>query len=239
MNRSISAQLSSLCIAAAAIIGLAERASAESVVFGAVESSSVSNYGLLGGVMPFQGEQLGRGWYHKAMISAINFNFESDDRGRPEEVRGRVRSVEAGLGHTWQLGERNLDLSASVGYRRAVFKPFVPTDESTGGTLTLTPQLMAYTPLAGKFDADVLANYAIGLDTGFARLRVGAKMNAGWRVGLEGKRLQGRSFLQQAAGAFVSIPLRDKLNLELTVGRVKPEDDPSATYAGMGFSVVF
>ena len=110
---------------------------------------------------------------------------------------------------------------------------------SKGNILTLNPQLMAYTPLAGKVDADLIANYNMGLGSSFARLRSGYKQDTGVRFGLEAKRLEGRTYLTHMLGAFIAIPLQGKLTLELNVGREKPRDDDPATYAGIAFSTAF
>ena len=228
-----------LCFLAVAAASLAGTASAESVIFGGIEGSSAGSYSYFGGVTPFQGEQLGQGWYQKAVVSLNRYRYESTERGPAEEVNGRVPGIEAGIGRAWQKDQQTLDLSATVGYRHVSLTPFEPADEKTGSVFTLNPQLMASTPLVHKLDADLIANYSIGLSSSFARLRAGYQSDSGWRAGIEGKRLEGRNYLQQAAGVFVAVPLNDKLKLELNAGRIKPRDQDSASYAGVAFSMVF
>ena len=228
-----------LCLAAVAVAGLAGTASAESVIFGGVEGSSAGSYGYLGGVTPFKGEQLGQGWYQKAVLSLNHYRYESTERGPTEEVNGRVPGIEAGIGRAWQKHQQTLDLSVTAGYRHVSLRPFEPADEKTGSVFTLNPQLMASTPLVHQLDADLIANYSIGLSSSFTRIRAGYQSDSGWRAGIEGKRLDGRNYLQQAAGVFVAIPLSDKLKMELNAGRLKPRDQESVSYAGVAFSVVF
>lgn len=214
-------------------------ARSESVVFAGAEGSSNSSYAYLGTIMPMEGEQLGQGWYRKAVVSMIRYRYESTERGTTEEVSGRAPGVEGGLGYVRRFGERTLDLSGTVGYRNVSLHPFEPKDEKTGNVFTFNPQVMAYTPLGGRFDADLMASYAIGLGSSFARLRAGFKPAEGWRTGLETKRLEGRAYEIRTAGVFVSIPLSEKLRLDLNAGREKPRDDPSAGYGGISFSAVF
>lgn len=214
-------------------------ANAEAVVFGGAEGSTYSSYAYLGAVSPFENHSLGKGWYQKAIVSMIRYSYESTERGAATDVTGRVPGLEAGIGHAWQFDRQTLDLSASVGYRHVSLSPFDPRSEKTGSVVTLNPQLMAYTPLGGQFDVDLLANYTIGLGSSFARLRYGYKRHDGIRMGLEGKRLEGRNYAIEAMGAFVAIPVQDRITLELTAGSQRPRDQSAAAYAGVAFSLVF
>ena len=218
---------------------LSVAAQAENVVFSGAEGSSNSSYAYLGTVMPMEGETLGRGWYRKAVVNMIRYRFSSTERGPAEDIYGKVPGIEGGVGHAWQFGARTLDLSATVGYRNIRLSPFEPKDEKTGNVITLNPQLMAYTPLVGRFDADLLANYAFGIGSSFARLRTGFRPADGWRTGIETKRLKGDTYETHTAGAFIAIPLSDKFTLDITAGKEKPRDDPSVTYGGIAFSAVF
>lgn len=218
---------------------LSVAAQAENVVFSGAEGSSNSSYAYLGTVMPMEGETLGRGWYRKAVVNMIRYRFSSTERGPAEDIYGKVPGIEGGVGHAWQFGARTLDLSATVGYRNIRLSPFEPKDEKTGNVITLNPQLMAYTPLVGRFDADLLANYSFGIGSSFARLRTGFRPADGWRTGIETKRLKGDTYETHTAGAFIAIPLSDKFTLDITAGKEKPRDDPSVTYGGIAFSAVF
>ncbi len=221
------------------MIALSTNAHAESVVFSGAEGPSNSSYAYLGTVIPMEGEQLGRGWYRKVVISMIRYRFQSTERGPAEDVNGRTPGIEGGIGYAWQFGTRTLDLSATVGYRNIHLSPFEPRNEKTGDVFTLNPQVMAYTPLAGAFDADLIANYSIGMGNSFARLRGGFRPAEGWRTGLETKHLKGDSYEIHTAGLFLAIPLTQKFTLEFTAGKEKPRDDPSVTYGGIAFSAVF
>jgi len=218
---------------------LCATAHAENVVFSGAEGSSNSSYTYLGTVIPMEGEALGRGWYRKVVVSMIRYRFSSTERGPSEEVYGTVPGIEGGVGYAWRFGARTLDLSATVGSRNIRLSPFEPRDEQTGQVVTLNPQLMAYAPLIGRFDADLIANYALGLGSSFARLRAGFRSAERWRTGIETKHLKGHHYETQAAGVFVAIPLSGKFTLELTAGKEKPRDEPSVSYGGMAFSVVF
>lgn len=226
-------------LATIALCSTMASAHAETLVFGGAEGSRNSSYAYLGGVSPFDGNDLGRGWYKKTVLSMVRYSYESTEQGPVTEITGRVPGIEAGVGHAWQFEKQKLDLSATIGYRHVSLSPFDPKDEKTGSIITLNPQLIAYTPLTGKFDADLIANYAIGLGSSFARIRSGYQQDNGVRVGLEGKQLAGRTYSVHMLGAFVAIPLQGKLTLELNLGREKPKDEHSATYAGIAFSTAF
>ena len=223
----------------AAVLCPGVSAHAENVIFSGAEGSSNSSYAYLGTVMPMEGEQLGHGWYRKAVTSMIRYRYSSSERGAAEDVNGKAAGIEGGIGHAWQLGARTLDLSATVGYRDIRLTPFAPKNEKTGNILTLNPQLMAATPLVGRTDADLIANYAIGLGSSFARLRAGFRPTEGWRTGVETKRLKGDTYETHTAGVFLTIPLGGKFSLDLTAGREKPRDDPSVSYGGIAFSAVY
>lgn len=237
-NRCLRSFVSGTSIAAMAMT-VSMTVHAERVVFAGAEGSSNGSYSYLGTVIPMAGEQLGRGWYHKAVISMIRYRFESTERGAAEDVNGRAPGIEGGLGHAWQFGARTFDLSATVGYRHIRLAPFEPREEKTGSVLTLNPQVIAYTPLPGKFDADLIANYSFGLGSSFARLRAGFKPTGGWRTGAETKRLRGDSYAINTGGVFLSVPLNKHVTLDFTAGKEKPRDEPAASYGGIAFSVVF
>lgn len=221
------------------VTGPGATAQAENVMFSGVEGSSNSSYAYLGAVMPMEGEQLGRGWYRKAVVSMIRYRFSSSERGAAEEVSGQMPGIEGGIGHAWTFGSRTVDLSATVGYRNIRISPFEPKDEKAGEFITFNPQLMAYTPIGGRFDADLIANYAFGLGSSFARLRAGFRPADRWRTGLESKHLKGDTYEVRTAGMFLSIPLTGTFTLDITAGKEKPRDDPSVHYGGIAFSSVF
>ena len=108
---------------AIAMIALSASAHAESVVFSGAEGSSNSSYAYLGTVIPMEGEQLGRGWYRKAVISMIRYRFQSTERGAAEDVNGRTTGIEGGFGQPLAIAISGSALSSRVMKGLATYSP--------------------------------------------------------------------------------------------------------------------
>ncbi len=126
-----------------------------------------------------------------------------------------------------------LDLSATLGYRHIDISPFVPAGDRTGNVFTLNPQIHASRQLNSSIDAELLANYAIGLESSFTRARLGWKPVIGWRTGLEGIWQQGKNYRVTQQGMFLSKTLASGMTLEINAGQAKPESDRASAYIGL------
>lgn len=209
------------------------------VAFGGAQAGPRNDYAYLGMIQPLPGAELGRGLYAKAVLSRLGYRYDSADNGPVTEVNARGPGIEIGAGYTWKHEHSNIDLSATVGYRNLDVTPFVPSRQESGSVLTLNPQLSALTQLTDNVSADLIANYAIGLGSSWARARVGTQPSGNWRAGVEAIFLDGRTYQTRQQGIFLSLPLDASSALEISVGRSKPGDDAAGTYVAVGFSFTF
>lgn len=209
------------------------------VVFGGAQAGPRNDFAYLGMVQPLPGAELGRGYYAKAILSRLSYRYDSSDSGPTTEVGARGPGIEIGAGHAWKHERSTFDLSATVGYRNLDVTPFVPSRQESGSVLTLNPQLSTLTRLTDTVSADLIANYAIGLGSSWARARVGAQPSGSWRAGIEAIFLDGRTYQTRQQGVFLSLPLDASSAVEISVGRSKPRDDAAGTYVAVGFSFTF
>lgn len=218
---------------------LSRAESPTNVMFAGANGSSRSGYTYLGAIAPMQGSELGLGPYGKAIVSWLNYRYNSSELGPVTEIDASGAGIEVGAGYAWRDERGTLDLSATVGYRDLHVTPFVPADQKSGSVLTLNPQLSASTRLGSMVDADLIANYSIGLGSSWARARIGGKPSGSWRAGVEAIFLDGRNYSIRQQGVFVSVPVDAGTSIEFSVGRSKPRDDNASAYAGITFVRTF
>ena len=204
-----------------------------------VQASSTSTYAYAGEIRPLNGNSLGQGGYRKIILSWLAYDYQTMVNSVDTNIQVKSPGIEAGFGYAWKTGSLNLDVSAMAGYRHRSFSPVVPSDERAGTVLTLSPQLQARLDLRAGFDADLLANHAIGLGSTFARARVGWKPEASWRVGVEAIQSQGPTYRVRQQGAFVMWPLTRDVSIDLSAGRAKSQDGVQSGYLGLGLSRLF
>jgi len=203
------------------------------LVIAGVQSSSKSTYAFTTAIAPFGDAKLGQGWYQKAGVSWLAYRYDGTLNGSSREVSAKAPGIEVGIGHMWNNENSRLDLSATLGYRHIDITPFVPTGDRTGSVFTLNPQIQASRQLNSSIDAELLANYAIGLESSFTRARLGWKPVAGWRTGLEGIWQEGKNYRVTQQGLFLSKTLAPGMTLEINAGQAKPQNDSASAYIGL------
>ena len=236
MRRYRLAAINASALALVLAMPLSHAESPTNVMFGGTQASSRSGYTYLGAIAPMQGSELGLGAYGKAIVSWLNYRYNSSELGPVTEIDTSGAGIEAGAGYAWRDERGTLDLSATIGYRDLHVTPFVPANQKSGGVLTLNPQLAASTRLGSTADADLIANYAIGLGSSWARARIGTRPSGTWRAGVEAVFLDGRNYSIRQQGVFLSLPIDAGMAIEFIVGRSKPRDDNASAYAGIAFS---
>jgi len=199
----------------------------------------LTTHSYLGLIMPTEGKQLGNDWYRKFVASSTSYGYQNSDRGTTVDIDGRSNGIDAGMGKTWRLENGSVDLSATVGYRYVKLSPYTPTNDKAGDLFTFNPQIMLSRQLSNRVDADLIANYSTGTSSSFVRARIGMRPSEKYRIGIEGKWLDGRNYGVKKQGVFVALKVSEKLILELNGGREEPDDRNSTTYAGIALSTSF
>lgn len=209
------------------------------VMFGGAQIGPRNDYAYLGMIQPLPGAELGLGPYAKAVLSWLDYRYDSGESGPATEIKSRGPGIEVGAGYAWRHERGTLDLSATLGYRDLQVTPFVPSRQESGSVLTLNPQLSVSTRMTDSVSADLIANHAIGLGSSWARARVGTQPSGSWRAGVEAIFLDGRNYQTRQQGVFLSLPLDATTSFEISVGRSRPRDDAAGTYVAVGFSRMF
>ena len=204
-----------------------------------LQLASKSTYAFATAIVPFSDAKLGQGWYQKAGLSWMRYRYDGTLNGNSSEVIATAPGVEAGMGHMWNTEKSGLDLSATVGYRNIGISPFVPAGDRDGNVFTLNPQVQARHQLSTTTDADLLANYAIGMHSSFVRTRLGWKPVAGWRTGVEGIWQDGKNYHVTQQGLFLMKTLASGMTLEINAGQAKPENESAKTYIGFTVSSTY
>ena len=218
---------------------LPQLACAESVIFSGVEGSSLTTHAYLGLIIPAEGKQLGNDWYRKFVASSTAYGYQNSDRGPTVDIDGRSNGIDAGMGRTWSLEKGSVDLSATVGYRDVKLTPYAPANDRAGNLFTFNPQLMLSRQLSSRVDTDLIANYSTGTSSSFVRARIGMRPSESYRIGIEGKWLDGRNYRVKKQGLFVALKVSEMLILELNGGREEPDDRNNTTYVGIALSTSF
>lgn len=203
------------------------------LIIAGVQVAAKSTYSFASVLVPFSDARLGQGWYQKAGLSWLAYRYDGTLSGNSSEVSATAPGIDAGIGHMWNSEKSGLDLSATVGYRHIGIAPFVPAGDRSGHVFTLNPQLQARHQLSTAVDADLLANYAIGMHSSFVRTRLGWKPAAGWRTGVEGIWQDGKNYHVTQQGLFLMKTLASGLTLEINAGQARPEDKSASAYVGL------
>ena len=209
------------------------------LVIAGVQTSAKSTYAFSMAIIPFSDARLGQGWYKKAGLSWLDYRYDGTLNGNTREVSASAPGIEGGIGHMWNNETSRLDLSATIGYRRIDIAPFIPAGDRSGNVFTLNPQILASRQLNSSVDADLLANYAIGMDSYFVRTRLGWKPVTGWRSGLEGIWQEGKNYRVTQQGLFLSKTLASGMTLEINAGQAKPENESASAYIGFTFASTY
>lgn len=188
---------------------------------------------------PLAGETLGRGWYSKFRLSWLRYHYDVTQILADVKVRANRPGLDAGMGYAWRGEAFKLDLSAFAGYRYVDLSPTVPTDDKTGGMLTLTPQVQASLRLHPVLDADLIAYHTIGLHSNFVRTRLGWRANPTWRIGVESSQQNGDNYRKHQLGLFTAMPLSQGMSIDLQAGRVESRGARDTMYMGVGVSRVY
>ena len=203
------------------------------LVIAGVHTSAKSTYAFSMAIVPFGDARLGQGWYQKAGVSWLTYRYDGTLNSNTREVSASAPGIEAGIGHMWNNEGSRLDLSATLGYRHIGMTPFTPSGDRTGNVFTVNPQIQASRQLSSSIDAELLANYAIGLESSFTRARLGWKPVAEWRTGLEGIWQEGKNYRITQQGLFLSRTLASGMTLEINAGQAKPQNDSASAYIGL------
>lgn len=209
------------------------------LVIAGVQTSSKSTYAYSMAIVPFSDAKLGQGWYQKAGFSWLTYRYDGTLNGNTREVSAKAPGIEAGIGHIWNNEDSRLDLSATLGYRHIEISPFTPTGDRDGNVFILNPQIQASRQFNSSIDAELLANYAIGLGSSFTRMRLGWKPVTGWRTGLEGIWQEGKNYRVTQQGLFLSKTLASGVTLEINAGQAKPQNDAASAYIGLSFASTY
>jgi hypothetical protein len=209
------------------------------LVIAGLQVSSKSSYAFSTVIVPFSGARVGQGWYQKAGVSWLTYSYDGTFNGNNREVSASAPGIQAGIGHIWNYERSRLDLSVTLGYRNIDISPFVPDGDRAGNVFTLNPQIQASQQLNTSIDADLLANYAIGMETYFVRTRLGWKPVTGWRTGLEGIWQEGKNYRVSQQGLFLSKTLASGMTVEINAGQAKPENDSASAYIGLTFASTY
>ena len=209
------------------------------LVIAGVQTSEKSTYAFSMAIVPFGDARLGQGWYQKAGVSWLTYRYDGTINSNTREVSAKAPGLEAGIGHMWSNEGSRLDLSATLGYRHIDITPFVPAGDRDGNVITLNPHIQASRQLSSGIDADLLANYAIGLGSSYTRARLGWKPVAGWRTGLEGIWQEGKNYRITQQGLFLSRTLASGMTLEINAGQAKAQNYSASAYIGLTFASTY
>jgi len=136
------------------------------------------------------------------------------------KVDAELTQLTALLGYQVFAGKVKLSASGGVDWQDTRLSPNDPTNPVNGSATDFIAKGNMETPLSERFDLRLYGAYSIVNETYWAKGRVGYKFGESLRfkVGPEGAFYGNENQDSQQAGAFISIPVGQRLNLDLSGG---------------------
>ncbi|GAC1424895.1 MAG: hypothetical protein NVSMB6_25690 [Burkholderiaceae bacterium] len=234
-------KLSHLALATAALSMsyTAAAQDASNVFFGGAQYSKDSSYTYAGLLRPMDGAKSGEGWYQKAVVSWLTYQYGTNINGQDYKIRSSSPGIEGGVGYGWKGDNYTFDLSGTVCYRHARVTPIVPPNEPEGNIWTFNPQVQASLAVTPKIEASTIASYAFGQKSAYARGRLAYKIDPVWFAGLQETYLKGQNYRINQHGLVVGRSLGNGYAAEVSFGQSKTRNESGTGYVAVGLSRVF
>ena len=209
------------------------------LLIGGASVSKTNSYSYLGLITPVLGGDLNTGWYAVATTSYLRYEYDKDIANISTRVKVKAPGADVGIGYAWSGKNYSLRLATSLGARNFTTQPNNLPGENSGVKIYLTPQIEANYQFNQWLSSSLISNYSIGPDNYFNRFRLGANLGGGWNIGPEAFYLGGKNYKTQQYGLYVSKSMGSGLSLELSAGKVIPENGDNSTYGSVAFSKLF
>ena len=211
----------------------------QTLLIGGGQASANSGFGYAGAILPWQGAQVGQGWFTKAVASWVSYRYGTLVGGSTVEVRANSPGVEGGVGYAWGMGTAFTgDASLALGARYTSISPEVPTDGPKGARVMLTPQVFGRYDATPFVNAELRASYSFGTRDRFAKARLGWHPAPPWRVGLELVQAAGTTYRDVQRGVFAGAPVAPGWWVDVNAGSSRARDGKQGHYIGLSTSRV-
>lgn len=202
--------------------------------------SDRSSYSYAGLIKPIFGGAVGQGWFGQVTASYLTYRYSAIVSALPQTIKASAPGIDVGAGYAWLASGDSLVLSTSLGYRNIRLNPNDPGNSAQGKITTMTPQLQAHRAITEELDSDLIANYAFGQRSSFARLRLGWRSSPQQvRIGLEETHQRGITYRMQQTGIFIDQNLAAGLALQLSTGVVRQRGQSDSPYVSLSLSRFF
>lgn len=212
---------------------------AQYLLIGGGQASANSGFVYAGAIVPWQGAQVGQGWFTKGVASWVSYRYGTLVGSSLVDVRANSPGVEGGVGYAWGMGSAFTgDASLALGARYITVSPDVPTDGPKGARVMLTPQVFGRYDFNSFVNAELRASYSFGTRDRFAKARLGWHPAPPWRVGLELVQAAGTTYSDVQRGVFAGAPVAPGWWVDVNAGSSRARDGKQGRYIGISTSRV-
>lgn len=242
MIRLFKSAVKSLAYAGAMILIIANGpARADSLLLGGYSgSTSDSQYGYIGGIIPISGGLWDEGWRVRLWADYLAYDYDKTDdaTGIKSEIDADGFGGSLGLGYRWNMNTNtNVTAYANVVYRDIDLDPDDPTNDSADDNVGARMQLEINHDFDNRWNTSLMGHYTVVFDSYWSRLRPGYRLDNNLIVGPELILLGGEKYDKQKFGAFVRGFNLGNFKLGLAAGAERERGGDIGVYGGLSLSL--
>lgn len=191
--------------------------------------------GYLGTLVPFAGGRLGSGWFIRPWTEYNTYSYV----GYPGVVNARVPGGSLGFGYAWSGSGWARSLSVAPGWQDTRLTPYDPHATNRGSQAFLLIQGELSQNFTHRFWANVIANYSVGPDQYWSRVRLGYSFTSLFSFGPEGVFQGGSDYHIWQAGLFAGWSIGKEVKLDTAAGFLKSSGVARVGYVSLGLTVLY
>ena len=224
-------------LAAALLLAALSRAAvAEQTLFlGGTQVSPVGTSSYIGLLQPVLGGRLGRGWFVRPWLSYSTYRY----RAGSKIVHATAPGGSLGAGYAWSDHSGSRSVSIAPGYQNTALHPPDPGNRASGGRAFLLVQGQWFRDFTTHWKGDVIANYALGTQDYWSRLRLGYKIDGRTTVGPAFVYQGGTSYTAWQTGLYVDWSVTRRWQLGLAGGYLKNSGISGQGYVGLNLGLLY
>lgn len=224
-------------LAAVLLMSALSRATvAEQTLFlGGTQVSPVGTSSYIGLLQPILGGRLGQGWFLRPWLSYTTYRYRSGSN----IVHATVPGTSLGVGYAWSDHNGSRSVSIAPGYQNTRLDPLDLGNSARGEKEFLLLGGQWWYNFSARWNGDVIANYAVGTQDYWSRLRLGYEIDSRTTVGPAFVYQGGPSYTAWQTGLFVDWSVTPRWALGMGGGYLKNSGISGEGYVGLNLSFLY
>lgn len=200
-------------------------------------STSGSQYGYIGAVIPINSTLSGEGFRLRLWANYLTYEY---DKTSTIEIEADGFGTEAAVGYKWNFDQTHITGYVGGVYRDIDLDPDDPSNSTADKDFGLKLHLHVVHDFNNVWSANVIGNYTTNFDTYWTRFRPGYKLSNGLIIGPEITLLGGEVWDKQKIGAYVKGFKLGNVGVGLNAGVERAASESGVDpYVGISLSTVF